>query len=574
MAVLTDPAECGPVTLSFCQDVQTEAYDYPERFFAPRMRRTRRPRPIRSSSRKRRAALQGARKPVIVAGGGVLYAAAERDLAAFAERHGMPVVETQAGKSTLPDDHSACPGRGRRDRDRRRERPRGRRRRAARGRHPARRLHHRVGGPDRPVAGPDRHAQRPASTPASTAPFPWWPTPPWGLGRSPGRSAATGARELDGPHGGGEGRWADTAATYTGPTNLERPSDAQVIGAVQRVGRASDVVVCAAGGLPGELHKLWKSGDALGYHLEYGYSCMGYEIAGGLGVKMALPHREVIVMVGDGSYLMMNSEIATSVMLGLKLTIVLLDNGGYGCINRLQQACGGAPFNNLLADTRHVTLPAIDFVAHARSLGAEAQKVAKRGRARGGARGEPRRGRDPGHPDRHRCRTFDRRGWGLVGCRGAGRFAPPRGEGRVRRLRGEARPPTRRQLRRRRSMAIRIGANPIGWSNDDLIEIGGETPLETCLAEARAAGIEGMELGHKFPREAPALQAALAALRHRLHRGLVLDRAAAPLAGRGVRGGPRPPGPPQGDGRQRLHRLPRAPTPSTVIVPRPCRPAP
>ncbi len=145
---------------------------------------------------------------------------------------------------------------------------------------------------------------------------------------------------------------------------------------MQRAGRPSDVVVCAAGGLPGELHKLWKTGDALGYHLEYGYSCMGYEIAGGLGVKMALPDREVIVMVGDGSYLMLNSEIATSVMLGLKLTIVLLDNGGYGCINRLQQECGGAPFNNLLVDARHVTLPAIDFVAHARSLGAEARKVA------------------------------------------------------------------------------------------------------------------------------------------------------------------------------------------------------
>ena len=144
---------------------------------------------------------------------------------------------------------------------------------------------------------------------------------------------------------------------------------------MQRAGRPSDVVVCAAGGLPGELHKLWKTGDALGYHLEYGYSCMGYEIAGGLGVKMALPDREVIVMVGDGSYLMLNSEIVTSVMLGLKLTIVLLDNGGYGCINRLQQECGGAPFNNMLVDTRHVALPAVDFVAHARSLGAEARKV-------------------------------------------------------------------------------------------------------------------------------------------------------------------------------------------------------
>jgi len=142
-----------------------------------------------------------------------------------------------------------------------------------------------------------------------------------------------------------------------------------------RAGEASDVVVCAAGGLPGELHKLWRPGSPLGYHVEYGYSCMGYEIAGGIGVKMALPEREVVVAVGDGSYLMMNSEIATSVMLGQKLIIVLNDNRGFGCINRLQQATGGAPFNNLLRDAWHETLPAVDFVAHARSLGAEAVKV-------------------------------------------------------------------------------------------------------------------------------------------------------------------------------------------------------
>ena len=131
------------------------------------------------------------------------------------------------------------------------------------------------------------------------------------------------------------------------------PSDAQVIGAVQQAVADDAVVVCAAGGLPGELHKLWRTSSPGGYHLEYGYSCMGYEIAGGLGVKMAEPDREVVVMVGDGSYLMMNSELATSVMLGRKLIVVLLDNRGYGCINRLQQATGSAGFNNLLADSRH-----------------------------------------------------------------------------------------------------------------------------------------------------------------------------------------------------------------------------
>ncbi|MCA0417146.1 MAG: 3D-(3,5/4)-trihydroxycyclohexane-1,2-dione acylhydrolase (decyclizing), partial [Proteobacteria bacterium] len=153
------------------------------------------------------------------------------------------------------------------------------------------------------------------------------------------------------------------------------PDDAAVIGAVRRQSRRSDIVVCAAGGLPGELHKLWEAGAPGGYHLEYGFSTMGYEIAGGLGVKMAAPDREVIVMVGDGSYLMMNSEIATSVMLGLKLILVVLDNGGFGCIDRLQRSTGAPSFNNLLATAEHTALPAIDFAAHARSLGAKAVKV-------------------------------------------------------------------------------------------------------------------------------------------------------------------------------------------------------
>jgi len=137
------------------------------------------------------------------------------------------------------------------------------------------------------------------------------------------------------------------------------------------VSEKSDVVVCASGGLPGELHKLWRAGAPLGYHLEYGYSCMGYEIAGGIGVKMALPDREVVVVLGDGSYLMMNSEIATSVLLGRKLIIVLLDNGGFGCIDRLQRSCGGASFNNLFPSGSGV-----DFAAHAASLGAAARRVA------------------------------------------------------------------------------------------------------------------------------------------------------------------------------------------------------
>jgi 3D-(3,5/4)-trihydroxycyclohexane-1,2-dione acylhydrolase (decyclizing) len=162
------------------------------------------------------------------------------------------------------------------------------------------------------------------------------------------------------------------------------PREADVIGAVQRSSAQSaahDVVVCAAGTLPADLQKLWRTSTPGGYHVEYGYSCMGYEIAGGLGAKLARPQSEVIVIVGDGSYLMMNSELATSVMLGAKLIVVVLDNRGFGCINRLQQACGGAPFNNLLADCRQGPqgAPAIDFAMHARSLGAAAEHVANIG---------------------------------------------------------------------------------------------------------------------------------------------------------------------------------------------------
>jgi 3D-(3,5/4)-trihydroxycyclohexane-1,2-dione acylhydrolase (decyclizing) len=167
----------------------------------------------------------------------------------------------------------------------------------------------------------------------------------------------------------------DWEAATAPPSDNTLPSDAQVIGAVWRRSPEDAVLVCAAGGLPGELHKLWRPKRPGGYHVEYGFSCMGYEIAGGLGVKMADPAREVIVMVGDGSYLMLNSEIATSVMLGLKLTLVVLDNRGFGCINRLQAQVGAAPFNNLLADSRHETLPAIDFAAHATSLGALSEKA-------------------------------------------------------------------------------------------------------------------------------------------------------------------------------------------------------
>jgi 3D-(3,5/4)-trihydroxycyclohexane-1,2-dione acylhydrolase (decyclizing) len=178
----------------------------------------------------------------------------------------------------------------------------------------------------------------------------------------------------------GADSWRAEIERITGNRLVELPYEGEVIGAVQRSAPDSptrDIVVCAAGTLPADLHKLWRTAAPGGYHVEYGYSCMGYEIAGGIGVKMARPDHEVIVILGDGSYLMLNSEIATSLLLDQKLVVVVLDNHGYGCINRLQQACGGAPFNNLFADSVQGKngAPKIDFAAHAAAMGALAENV-------------------------------------------------------------------------------------------------------------------------------------------------------------------------------------------------------
>ena len=380
MAVLTDPADCGPVTLALCQDVQAEAHDYPESFFAEKIWRFRRPRPDQQELTRAAALLAEAEKPLIVAGGGVHYSLATDSLQAFAERHGIPVAETQAGKSALPWDHPLNLGSlgvtgtsaandcaaeadvilavGTRLQDF----TTGSR---ALFNNPERRLiqlntaafdagkHH-----ARPLVADAREGLDTLSAQLSQyrAPTEWQDAISARIGAWNQAAEAVLANESIGGNG-------------------SLPSDAQVIGAVNRSADDQAIVVCAAGGLPGELHKLWCNPAVGGYHLEYGYSCMGYEIAGGIGVKLAQPKREVIVMVGDGSYLMMNSEIATAAMLGIKLTIVVLDNRGFGCINRLQRGTGGESFNNLLQHARHETLPDIDFRAHAESLGAAAVKV-------------------------------------------------------------------------------------------------------------------------------------------------------------------------------------------------------
>lgn len=370
IAVLTDPAECGPVTLSLCQDVQTEAFDIPERFFERQVHRLRRPMPDEQELNDAISALRAAKKPLIVAGGGVLYSSAVAILADFAERHAIPVAETQAGKGSLAWDHPQAAGAI-----------------GVTGTSAANTLAHEA---DLVMAVGTRLQD---FTTGSRA-----------LIRGGVRLVQLNVQAFDaGKHGAlplvgdaqatltalgsalagyaSSASWQARVAELRGAWVIEAdratapgkglPTDAQVLGAVNRAAGPEDVVVCAAGGLPGELHKLWRATGPGSYHLEYGFSCMGYEIAGGLGVRMARPAGEVFVLVGDGSYLMMNSELQTSIRMRQKLVVIVLDNHGFGCIDRLQRACGGESFNNLLADGE----PWVDFAAHARALGAHSTTV-------------------------------------------------------------------------------------------------------------------------------------------------------------------------------------------------------
>ena len=370
---MTDPAECGPVTLAFCQDVQAEAYDYPESFFEPRVWHRRRIHPDPHELHRALEVIRKAKRPVIVAGGGVHYSDATADLKTFVEAHNIPVVETQAGKSSLPWDHPLNLG------------PIG-------------------------VTGGE-----PANTTCAEADvvigigtrFQDFTTGSWGLFANPNRTvislnvqaydamkhsampiqadAKAGLTEFaielagyapDAPAAAlKEGWFAKVDPMTDAPEGNQLPTDMQVVGAVQRAAAENTVVMCAAGTMPGELHKLWKAGKPGSYHMEYGFSCMGYEIAGAMGIKMAQPEADVICFTGDGTYMMANSEMATAAMMGIPFTVVVTDNRGFGCINRLQMGTGGAEFNNLLDHAVHANPSAIDFAKHAEAMGAVSVKV-------------------------------------------------------------------------------------------------------------------------------------------------------------------------------------------------------
>jgi 3D-(3,5/4)-trihydroxycyclohexane-1,2-dione acylhydrolase (decyclizing) len=378
LAVLTDPVECGPVTLALPQDVQAEAYEYPLSFFDECTHRIVRTGADTDELAAAIAAIAAAKRPLIIAGGGVHYSGAAEKLAAFANKHSIPVAETQAGKGALAWDHAFNAGAI-----------------GVTGSSSANALAEDadliiaigtrlqdfttgsgllIGRAGKPILSINvaRHdlAKRQALTLRGDAKR-CLDEIDSGLGQSNVAPDWTrGVATL-------RAAWDEEVAAATAGGDKVRPSDAEVLGVDNRCFMNNSTVVCAAGGLPGELHKLWRASDADAYHVEYGYSCMGYEIAGGIGVKMAHPDRTVAVMVGDGSYLMLNSEIATSIALQQKIIIVVLDNRGFGCINRLQTSLGGRGYNNLLQSSYADpgVAPDIDFAQHAASLGAQAEKV-------------------------------------------------------------------------------------------------------------------------------------------------------------------------------------------------------
>jgi 3D-(3,5/4)-trihydroxycyclohexane-1,2-dione acylhydrolase (decyclizing) len=376
VATMLDPAECGPAFLGLCQDTQAEAYDYPELFFEPRVWRVPRPRPDVEQLVAAAELLRKADKPLIVAGGGVHYSLASAELATFAETHRVPVVETIAGRAVLPHDHPHNAG------------PLGVIGSASANALAAEadvvlavgtRLQDFTTGSWSVFGNPDvrivalnaarfdatKHralavvGDAQAGLTELSAALTAWQAPRAWLERAQREYAA----------------WNALIDQRSGPTNAELPTYAHVVGAINRVCGPTDLALTAAGGLPGELCKNWKARTIGTFDCEFGFSCMGYEIAGGWGAAMADPERDVVVFVGDGSYLMMNSDIYSSVLTGHKMIVVVCDNGGFAVINRLQNFKGSPSFNNLIKDCRIANEVAVDFVAHAQSMGAAGERV-------------------------------------------------------------------------------------------------------------------------------------------------------------------------------------------------------
>jgi 3D-(3,5/4)-trihydroxycyclohexane-1,2-dione acylhydrolase (decyclizing) len=382
MRVLTSPADTGAVTLALPQDVQAEAFDYPEAFFQKRVWHIQRTRPDLSVLKQAAELIRAAKKPMIVAGGGVIYSEATGMLKAFVETTGIPVGETMAGKGSLNFDHPLNLGAV-----------------GATGTLAANRIALEA---DLVIGIGTRYSD---FTTASKTQFQHPDVrfininvTEFDAGKHYGLPLVGDARAtleelaqlLDGHHVDAafqqeaedlHAQWEAEVDRIYAIRNTPLPSQGELIGAVNELSDPSAIMVCAAGSLPGDLHKLWRSRHPKNYHMEYGYSCMGYEIAGGMGTKMAAPDREVIVMVGDGSYLMLSSEIVTSVQEGFKLTIVLFDNSGFKSIGALSRSLGQEGFGTRFvfpeegvlagdASEQEVQTLPLDLAANARSLGA------------------------------------------------------------------------------------------------------------------------------------------------------------------------------------------------------------
>src|SRR5579864_5437205 len=383
MRVLISPAETGAVVLSLPQDVQAEAFDFPEAFFQKRVWTISRSRCDQNLLQRAAEWIRAAKKPLIVAGGGVLYSAASGALSNFAQATGIPVCETQAGKGALPFDHpqevgavgvTGTPGANilAREAD----------------------LILGIGTRYSDFTTASKTAFQNSAVRfininvAEFDAFKHAALPLIGDARvtlEELRSLLTGVRVQDSYSAQMQkfraGWEQEVDRIYN--LNVGVPvSQGEVIGVVNEVSGPHDVVVCAAGSLPGDLHKLWRTREPNGYHLEYGYSCMGYEISGGMGVKMAAPDRNVYVMVGDGSYLMMAQEIVTAAQEGIKLIVVVLDNHGFSSIGGLSRACGNRGMGTEYRYRRNGKLEGdsipVDFVANAQSLGAHAVRAKTR----------------------------------------------------------------------------------------------------------------------------------------------------------------------------------------------------
>jgi 3D-(3,5/4)-trihydroxycyclohexane-1,2-dione acylhydrolase (decyclizing) len=387
MRALTDPVTTGAVTIALPQDVQAEAYDWPVDLFEPRVWHIARPLPEAAALAQVVAAIRASKRPLIVAGGGVAYSAATEALRELAEATGIPVAETQAGKGSLAWDHQQAVGAI-----------------GATGTTAANRLaaeadlvigigtrwsdfttasmsafadpavrfvNINVADLDgRKLSGLSLVADARESLQALTARLAGWRAEPGYTGRASDLAADWDVEV--------------TVAYDVGGDPDAVPRQSQVIGVVNELSGPRDVVVCAAGSMPGDLHKLWRTREAKGYQVEYGYSCMGYEIAGGLGVKMATPEREVIVMVGDGSYLMMAQELVTAVQEGVKLVVVIVQNHGFASIGGLSETVGAPQFGT---QSRYRSpdgrldgdpLP-VDLAANAASLGAQVLRADTQG---------------------------------------------------------------------------------------------------------------------------------------------------------------------------------------------------